>query len=234
MSTLSTFASITSPYSAAESWAYDKIVGPVLCGFFEEFQDDLLDGIPHGGTVADVGCGGGHIALLIAQRRGDAVVHGLDLSEEQIERANQRAVRELGDERARFVVGDAARLPWEDGSVDVLVSIGSIKHWPDRLAGLRECMRVLADGGRFFITETDRGCRFEDMNRFVSRIPLPGPLRFTFRLFYRTYVAGQSLDLAEARDLFDQLGEATGEVVRTDNGGLLFRGKRVQRGAAEA
>jgi len=44
-----------------------------------------------------------------------------------------------------------------DKTFDVAVSVGSIKHWPDGLGGLKEIYRVLKPGGWLFISENRRG-----------------------------------------------------------------------------
>jgi ubiquinone/menaquinone biosynthesis C-methylase UbiE len=220
---ISTFKDIVRPYSALESWAYDKLVAPVLASFFEELRDDLDAALPSHGRVLDVGCGGGHISRLLADWKPTLRITGLDLSTAQIDRA-RHAARGYGD-RLSYVVGTATNLPFADDSFDALVSVGSIKHWPDRLLGLRECVRVVRPGGLVLITETDRSCRFEDMNRFIDRIPLPSFAKPVFRMVYRTHVAGQSIDLLDARELLAEISGAELTAIRTDNGGLKMWGK---------
>ncbi len=66
-------------------------------------------------TVLDIGCGAGETALRLAAQRGDLAVTGLDLSDELIAVARQRAVvrdgagpNSAGRGPLDFVVGDAA------------------------------------------------------------------------------------------------------------------------------
>jgi ubiquinone/menaquinone biosynthesis C-methylase UbiE len=66
-------------------------------------------------------------------------------------RARARAVREGSAERVRFTEGNAAALPFDDGSFDLVVSTLSLHHWRDRTAALREIRRVLKPGGRAWI-----------------------------------------------------------------------------------
>ncbi|MEV5896274.1 class I SAM-dependent methyltransferase [Nonomuraea fuscirosea] len=40
------------------------------------------------------------------------------------------------------LIGSAERLPFDDGSFDAAMSVSSIHHWPDPIAGLRELRRV--------------------------------------------------------------------------------------------
>jgi SAM-dependent methyltransferase len=47
--------------------------------------------------------------------------------------------------------GDAASLPFEDASFDVVVSQFALMYFPDRVASLREMWRTLAPGGRLAI-----------------------------------------------------------------------------------
>ena len=50
-----------------------------------------------------------------------------------------------------FVHGDAAALPLEDESVDLVISSFAAHHLPDRHAALAEMMRVLRPGGKVVI-----------------------------------------------------------------------------------
>lgn len=60
-------------------------------------------------------------------------------------------------------------------------------------------LRCLKNDGRLLIAEVDRGCRLPDAKRFVRDVGLPAPLRIPYLWMFRTYVAGQGLDLDEAR-----------------------------------
>lgn len=61
-------------------------------------------------------------------------------------------------------------------------------------------VQVLKDGGSLIIVETDRGCHLDDVRKFVRNTHLPAPLRSPYLWMFRTYVAGQGLDLDDARD----------------------------------
>jgi len=57
------------------------------------------------------------------------------------------------DERLGFSVGTAEELPYPGTSFDLVVSTTSFDHWADQQAGLRECARVLAPGGRLVLVD---------------------------------------------------------------------------------
>lgn len=192
-------ARITDPYSAVESWVYDRFIAPAVVELADRLIPDLQRLLPHGGHLLDVGCGGGQNLLAFAHARPDARLQGVDLSEEQVRRATARAAAARID--ARFVQGSALALPFQDDTFDAVMSVASIKHWSDPALGLAECVRVVRPGGYLVILEGDRGCRLDDARRFVDRWRVPRPVRTLCLPFFRTYVAGQAFDLDEARAL---------------------------------
>ena len=68
--------------------------------------------------VLDLGCGDGRLALGAASRAREVV--GLDPDREAIRAATQRA-RDTSARNARFVVGAAQELPFDDTSFDVVI-----------------------------------------------------------------------------------------------------------------
>jgi len=206
------------PYTAVESWTYDYFIAPGVAALAESVAAQYADRVPHGGRVLDVGCGGGHNALSLAERRPDLQVTGLDLSDEQIARAVKRAA---GNPRVEFVQGSALDLPFDDGEFDAVISVGSLKHWPDPHQGLSECVRVLRPGGALFVAEADRGCRLEETEAFVAMWRLPALLRPLGVALYRTYVAGRSYDLDEVRALAEGLALRDLQVKRIEGAPAL-------------
>ena len=220
MSLLSDF---TARYSSSEAWLYDRFIAPAVMDMGETVVDDYLRLLPQGAEVLEVGCGGGQFARSQLDKRGDLRWTGLDVSAEQIARARRR---NANHESAAFVVGDALELPFPDERFDALVSIASIKHWPDQAQGLAECARAVRPGGQLLIVEADRGCRFEDARSFVSRWRFPAITRPINLALFRTLVAGRSLDLDDARALMGDLPLARWEVIRLEGmPAILMRGE---------
>jgi ubiquinone/menaquinone biosynthesis C-methylase UbiE len=100
--------------------------------------------------VLDVGCGTGYLLRrLAASYRSGRGLLGVDPAPSMIEEAR----RGTDDERLRFLPAVAERLPFRDGSFDLVVSTTSFDHWSDQRAGLRECARVLVPGGRLVLVD---------------------------------------------------------------------------------
>ncbi len=100
--------------------------------------------------VLDIGCGAGGKTLYYASR-GAAVVYGIDPVEHYKEEAQQLAHQKGLEEKFRFVVGDAAQMPFEDGYFDTIIMNDAMEHVDLPQPVLMECHRVLKPGGRLYI-----------------------------------------------------------------------------------
>jgi ubiquinone/menaquinone biosynthesis C-methylase UbiE len=106
--------------------------------------DLALTCVPAPRRILDVGCGTGYLLGQLAHRAPQAeALAGIDAAPAMIAAARGAAT----DDRLRFVVGTAERLPWPAASFDLVVSTTSFDHWADQRAGLAQCARVLAPGG---------------------------------------------------------------------------------------
>ncbi|MBD0335475.1 MAG: methyltransferase domain-containing protein [Cyanobacteria bacterium Co-bin13] len=100
--------------------------------------------------ILDAGCGIGGSALYLAEKYQAQVV-GITLSPVQAQRATERATAAGLSTRATFQVADAQNTPFEDQQFDLIWSMESGEHMPDKAAFLRECYRLLKPGGQLLM-----------------------------------------------------------------------------------
>jgi ubiquinone/menaquinone biosynthesis C-methylase UbiE len=101
---------------------------------------ETITGKLEGGTLIDLGAGAGYLSIEIGKRVPALNVYGIDLSKEMVKIARKHAE---GVENVRFEIGNAAYLPFEDDSIDFIVSTGSLHHWKKPAKVFDECYRVL-------------------------------------------------------------------------------------------
>lgn len=112
---------------------------------------DVLDPA-EGGTVLDLGCGGGMTVRQVASRCPQGRIWGLDHSETMVRQATRRNRDLIRAGRVCVGVGEADALPFADGTFDAVVAVESFQFWNEPLRALREIGRVLRPGGRVAVT----------------------------------------------------------------------------------
>jgi ubiquinone/menaquinone biosynthesis C-methylase UbiE len=125
---------------------YESCFVPAILGAWASPVADAA-GIRSGNKVLDVGCGTGVLAREALKARWcEGWVVGLDLDEGMLEVAART------EPNIEWRQGDAASLPFEDATFDVVISQFALMYFPDRVAALREMWRTLAPRGRLVIT----------------------------------------------------------------------------------
>lgn len=101
-----------------------------------------IHGVPR--SIADLGCGPGHLTTILRARWPDATVHGVDSSVEMIDRASA----DNADPAVTYELADVST--WQPaGEVDVIVSNALFQWVPDQLAVIERLASHISPGGTF-------------------------------------------------------------------------------------
>jgi len=153
-----------SPQRAADVWAsgdaYEPYVGRWSRLVAREFVAWLA--LPPGLHWLDVGCGTGALSEAIVERCAPAALLGVDSSEGYVAHARAR----LGNQRVRFEVGDARRLPVVDRGFDAVVSGLVLNFVPETERALTEMCRAARFPGTVALYVWDYGQGMELMRYF--------------------------------------------------------------------
>ena len=130
-----------------------------------------LDGVHErlraGGRVADVGCGEGVSAILIAQAYPNAEIHGTDYHAASIAEARRLATEACVGDRVTFRVASAEALAAE--GCDLVCTFDSLHDMGDPVAAARRIRDALAPDGVWMIVEPRAGDRVDDNLTPVGR-----------------------------------------------------------------
>jgi demethylmenaquinone methyltransferase / 2-methoxy-6-polyprenyl-1,4-benzoquinol methylase len=123
--------------------------------------------------VLDLCCGTGDLAIALG-RNSAARITGVDFSHEMLALARGKAA--AAKLPIEFVEADALRLPFGDGTFDLVTTAFGFRNLANYGEGLKEIRRVLRAGGEIAILEfcEPRGKIFGGLYRFYFRRILPG------------------------------------------------------------
>ena len=147
-------------------------------GMMEKVHQTILSSLDFDGhgSLLEVGCGSGALAVRAALTWPEAKITGLDywgaMYNYSKALCEKNAASEGVGKQCGFVHGDANKLDFPDGSFDAVISnyvyhniMGADKH-----ALLLESLRVLKKGGVFVLHDNMKPQMYGDMNAFVEEL----------------------------------------------------------------
>jgi SAM-dependent methyltransferase len=112
--------------------------------------DGVAEKLEAGGTVADVGCGHGASAVVLAQRFPRAHITGFDFHAPSVETARERAEEAGVSQQTTFAVADAKGY---DGTYDVICFFDCLHDMGDPVGIARYALDHLAEDGTVLLVE---------------------------------------------------------------------------------
>jgi 2-polyprenyl-3-methyl-5-hydroxy-6-metoxy-1,4-benzoquinol methylase len=121
--------------------------------------DGLVERLDRGATVADVGCGHGASAIMMAQAFPNSTFTGIDVHAESIETARRRAAEAGVEDRVTFEVADAVAYA---GTYDVVAFFDALHDLGDPVGAARRARAALAPDGVCLVVEPFAGDTVEE------------------------------------------------------------------------
>jgi len=157
------FGKIASRY---DTW-YQTPRGTMYDRLEKRAIDSLLPAASDGGKLLEIGCGTGHFSEHFASKGFE--VTGVDISEPMVAVARQQNIRS-----GEFHVGDAERLPFTDGTFDVVAAITVLEFVCDPVSVVSEMVRCVQSGQYVRFSESVFSERFDGPAQAVWRSDDPG------------------------------------------------------------
>lgn len=129
-----------------EPWMRANLIDTVLPAL-----DGVVARLERGGQVADVGCGAGGLALVLAGAFPATEVRGYDISQYALDRATQR-LAEAGLTNVVFLDPQESPMP-TDASVDLITTFDCIHDMTDPASVIRSIRSALADDGTWLLAD---------------------------------------------------------------------------------
>jgi SAM-dependent methyltransferase len=101
--------------------------------------------------MLDIGCGTGTLAARVRTALPHVEVWGVDLVQAMLAKGQPRWHAHRG--QVFPVQGDSERLPFADGSFDIVTCANSFHHYPRQDRAIAEMNRVLCPGGRLLLID---------------------------------------------------------------------------------
>lgn len=114
------------------------------------YLEQALAGIPEDftGKLLEVPVGTGVLTMPVYKTLPRADITCLDYSPDMMAQAQRRA-KDLGLSHVRFQQGDVGKLPFDDDSFDLVLSLNGFHTFPDKETAFQETFRVLKPRGVF-------------------------------------------------------------------------------------
>ena len=112
--------------------------------------DGVQERLERGGSIADIGCGHGAAAIVLASTYPNARLHGFDFHQPSIDTARLRAVESEVADRAEFSLADAKSYP---GTYDLICFFDCLHDMGDPVGAAAYAREHLAADGTILLVE---------------------------------------------------------------------------------
>jgi ubiquinone/menaquinone biosynthesis C-methylase UbiE len=166
---------------------------------FQNVAERIAGSLADGARILEVAPGPGYLAIDLA-KHGRFQVAGLDISKTFVQMATDNAAK--AGVSVAFHHGDAANMPFDADSFDLIVCMAAFKNFTEPVQALNEMHRVLKSGGKALILDLRPDASDAEIAAEVKKMKLSWfssvltKLTFKYMLCKRAYSREQLRDMA--------------------------------------
>jgi ubiquinone/menaquinone biosynthesis C-methylase UbiE len=191
-------------------------------GRFRDTAGRIAGSLADGAHILEVAPGPGYLAIELA-KRARFQVEGLDISKTFVQIATQNAAK--AGVAVTFHQGDAASMPFDAGSFDLIVCMAAFKNFTEPVRALNEMHRVLKPGGRAIIIDLRPDVSNTEISSEVKKMKLTWLSSMLTQLTFRYMLCKRAYSGEQIQDMVSQTPFKTCEVREESIGYEVSLGK---------
>ena len=123
------------------------------CGYDADLSAAFIlsHALPLSGKILEIGTGKGRFLTALLSHVPRVTTVDIDPAEQRCARLNVAYEKPPG--QARFMIANAANLPWPDHSFDSVVSVNALHHMKNAQRVIDEILRVTKPGGKIVLAD---------------------------------------------------------------------------------
>jgi ubiquinone/menaquinone biosynthesis C-methylase UbiE len=185
--------------------SYEKATRLAIGLYYTRVADEIVSGFQQG-VLLDLGTGPGYLPIEIIKKSADIQIIGVDLSRRLIHMARKNAKQAGLSDRLDFEFGNSAKLRFDDGAFDMVLSTGMLHSLKHPVKVFKEIFRVLKKGGQAWIYDPAQIAFHIDRKKWKTSLSQRD--KFYLWLFrtlkllrpIKTYTRAQILEMLKATD----------------------------------
>lgn len=126
--------------------------------------------IPLMASILDIGCGGGGNIANLLNKAIKGKVCGIDCSQASVGKSKKVNRKAISEGRADIFLGSVSSLPFNDNKFDIITAFETVYFWPNLTDNFKEVLRILKDGGTFFIC--NEASKPEGFERWIDMLDM--------------------------------------------------------------
>jgi len=122
-------------------------------------------------NILDIGCGGGMLISLLAERFPNASICGVDISDESVRLTKETNNDLVKKGKCTITKNSVSELPFKNHSFDLVTAFETYFFWPNISEDIKEATRVVSPGGYIIIvSEAYPHPNFDEQNAEYTRL----------------------------------------------------------------